>query len=117
MTRRGRIQPRGVALLSPKRTIYKEMRETDAKSATKMGSFPNFPSMENGDTYGFSGNFDGYNGYMIYGDEEVRMRAIEVNAVYHKDLDWSNPGCQSRDKRGPQRDKRGPKREDKDAGQ
>ena len=42
--------------------------------------------------------------YSSYGDEEVRMRKLERDVgpeCYHEDLDWANPGCQSKDKCGP----------------
>ena len=42
--------------------------------------------------------------YSSYGDEEARMRKLERDVgpeCYHEDLDWANPGCQSKDKCGP----------------
>lgn len=48
--------------------------------------------------YNFAQFFDVGNGYSEYGDEEIRMRAIERTAVYYVELDWANPGCQYSDK-------------------
>ena len=42
--------------------------------------------------------------YSSYGDEEARMRRLERDVgpeCYHEDLDWANPGCQSKVKCGP----------------
>ncbi len=42
-------------------------------------------------------------GYSSYGDNEVRCRKLELNlsiSIY-PDLDWANPGCQSKNKFGP----------------
>ena len=41
--------------------------------------------------------------YASYGDQEVRCRDIELHLTiaYHKDKDWANPGCQSKNKFGP----------------
>ena len=54
--------------------------------------------MKNRDTYNFAQFFDVGTGYSEYGDEEIRMRAIERTAVYYVELDWANPGCQYSDK-------------------
>ena len=53
-----------------------------------------YSDVEAQDTYGFADGFDAGSGYETYGDEEIRMRAIEPTAIYHANLDWSNPGCQ-----------------------
>ena len=49
-------------------------------------------NMGNPDTYNFAQFFSG--DYSGCGDNEIRMRALEPNAVYNVGLDWSNPGCQ-----------------------
>jgi len=45
------------------------------------------------DTYNFA-TVSGCGSYSTYGDEEIRMRALELTASYSVGLDWSNPGCQ-----------------------
>ena len=51
---------------------------------------------EDCDTYDFAQYFkDGT--YGGCGDQEIRARAVEPTAVYHVELDWSNPGCQYSD--------------------
>ena len=40
--------------------------------------------------------------YDGYGDQEIRARAVEPNAVYYVELDWASPGCQySKEPYGP----------------
>ena len=59
--------------------------------------------MDNRDTYNFA-SATGNSCYSEYGDEEIRMRALETNAVYNVGMDWSNPGCQySRNPYGPKK--------------
>lgn len=57
------------------------------------GNFGIVSDMGNRDTYNFA-SVSGGSCYSQYGDEEIRMRALEPNAVYNVGLDWSNPGCQ-----------------------
>lgn len=57
------------------------------------------------DTFKLSELFTG--DYDEYGDEEVRMRKLEtedLSDMYHEDLDWANPGCQHKNKFGPELD-------------
>ena len=58
----------------------------------------------NRDTYGMASIF-GEN-YSSYGDNEVQARwaesiELEDGVSYFSGLDWANPGCQSKDPRGP----------------
>jgi hypothetical protein len=57
-----------------------------------INSDPNDP-----DTFNMGGGYSGY------GDNEVRCRKIELNLTIpiHPDLDWANPGCQSKNPFGP----------------
>ena len=55
------------------------------------------------DTYNFARYFKAGT-YELYGDEEIRARALEAHAVYHVELDWANPGCQySNEPYGPKK--------------
>lgn len=66
----------------------------DTAEATLCGikSDPNDP-----DTFNMGGS------YSSYGDDEVRCRKVEneLTITYHTDKDWANPGCQSKNKYGP----------------
>ena len=54
------------------------------------------------DTYNFARFFEAGD-YKSYGDEEIRARKIEPTAEYHVELDWANPGCQSKGPYGPKK--------------
>jgi len=53
--------------------------------------------LNNPDTYNMRGN------YSSYGDNEIRCRKIELNHTVQifPNLDWSNPGCQHKNRFGP----------------
>jgi hypothetical protein len=57
-----------------------------------VNSDPNDP-----DTFNMGGIYSGY------GDNEIRCRKIELNLTIpiHPNLDWANPGCQSKNPFGP----------------
>ena len=55
------------------------------------------------DTYNFAQDFKAGT-YELNGDQEIRARAAESNAMYHIERDWSNPGCQySKEPYGPKK--------------
>ncbi len=40
--------------------------------------------------------------YAPYGDNEIRCRKVELDVTnYHPEIDWANPGCQSKEQFGP----------------
>ena len=55
------------------------------------------------DPYNFAQDFKAGT-YELNGDQEIRARAAESNAMYHIELDWANPGCQySKEPYGPKK--------------
>lgn len=64
-------------------------------SATSYGGVTSDPT--NANTYNMGAI------YGSYGDNEIRCRKIELNLTIsiHPNLDWANPGCQSKNKCGP----------------
>ena len=54
------------------------------------------------DTFNLSRNI--HESYSLYGDEEAQARHAEneeLESSYFPQLDWCNPGCQSKHRRGP----------------